>query len=80
MRYTCSILVKVQLFLKCFLLISFYLKHLRRVLVMICMLHTGFFEVSDDWKKHKDTFCCHQGDFKKPSSVITAVSANFGNE
>ena len=52
MRYTCSILVKVQSFLKCFLLISFYLKHLRRVLVMICMLHTGFFEVSDDWKKH----------------------------
>ena len=41
-----------------------------------------FFEVSDDWKKHEDTlnFCCHQGDFNKPSSVITAVFGNFVNE
>ena len=62
------------------LLSSFFLKHLKRVKVMICMLHTGFFEVSDDWKKHEDTFCCHQEDFNKPSSVITAVSGNLGNE
>ena len=41
MRYTCSILVKVQSSLKCFLLISFYLKHLKRVKVMINILHTG---------------------------------------
>ena len=39
-----------------------------------------FFEVSDDRKKHEDTFCCHQGDFNKPSSVITAVFGNFVNE
>ena len=39
-----------------------------------------FFEVSDDWKKHEDTFCCHQGDFNKPSSVITAMFGNFVNE
>ena len=39
-----------------------------------------FFDVSDDWKKHEDTFCCHQGDFNKPSLVMTAVSGNFGNE